>query len=312
MAFYPLHLRSFKTLQTPQTINPTFSAPKTLCLKAQNLSLKMAFYPLHLRRMASSVVAPLAIRATGVRRDYHLCKMAPGPAGVGRVLRNEIGKILWVYTGGTDATEVEVRAVHQGLELLQKNCVNKVLIECDSSNVAEIPDGFPFEIQDEAEIPDWFPFELQDEAEIPDWFKVGDKDIPGHPIFLKREYEGETILVKVRIPDDLVTGYEGKDDDDDENIDDIKGGQHSLRLIIYICEGYMPNLVLICTGYREEISFDGMFFTLKAISDDESVYEGPDFNVPGAFGKYLKIRGINPSTIIYFWHEYMIKRGKST
>ncbi|XP_077252634.1 uncharacterized protein LOC143892046 [Tasmannia lanceolata] len=228
--------------------------------------------------------------------DQHV--KAPGPAGVGGVLRNEIGKILWAYAGGTDATETEVRAVHQGLELIQKIFLNRVVIEGVSSNVAEIPDGFPFE--------------TQDEAEIPEWFKVGDKDIPGHLIFLKRHYEGETILVKFRIPDDLVTGDEGKDDNDDENNDDIKGGQYNLRLIIYICKGYLPNLVLTCLGYREKISFDGMFYPVKPISEDEVLYEGPDFNVPGAFEKYLEIRGIKPSTIIHFLHEYMIKRAKST
>ncbi|XP_077210735.1 uncharacterized protein At2g39795, mitochondrial-like [Tasmannia lanceolata] len=280
MAFYPLHLRSFKTLQTPQTpqtINPTFSAPKPLSLKTQNLSLKMAFYPLHLRRMASSVVAPLAIRAMGVRRDYHCTLFSP--------LQNILSHKVYKKTTVSPPHFPLLVANHSSDAKLS----HPIDLEIESDDYVKV-----------AEIPDGFPFEIQDEAEIPEWFKVSDEDFPGHPIFFKREYEGETILVKVRIPDDLVT-------------DDIKGGQYSLRLIIYICEGYMPNLVLLCTGCREEISFDGMMFVpVKQISDDEAVYEGPDFKVPGVFEKYLEIRGIKPSTIIYLLHEYMIKRAKST
>ncbi|XP_077251403.1 uncharacterized protein LOC143890566 [Tasmannia lanceolata] len=62
----------------------------------------------------------------------------PGPAGIGGVLRNDRGELIWAFAGPigvTDSTEAEVRAAHQGIKLFVNERLSNVVIEGDSPNV---------------------------------------------------------------------------------------------------------------------------------------------------------------------------------
>ncbi|XP_077244140.1 uncharacterized protein At2g39795, mitochondrial-like [Tasmannia lanceolata] len=235
----------------------------------------MAFY---LRKMASSM-APLAIRAMGVRRNHHSTLFSP----LQNILSQKLSKKTTI-----SPLHFSSLAAKQGSDANLLRTIDSEIKCAEESDdhvmVAEIPDGFPFEIQDN----------------------------PGHQtIFLKREYEGETIQVEVHMPD-LVTGDEEDDDNDDGNNDDEKGGQSSIPLIISIFKGDGPCLVFDCTAYPDEVSIESMSVKNQEISEDELAYEGPDFtdldeNLQKALHKYLEIRGIKPSTT-NFLHEYMINK----
>ncbi|XP_077240345.1 uncharacterized protein LOC143881241 [Tasmannia lanceolata] len=63
----------------------------------------------------------------------------PGSSGIGEVLRDELGKVRWAFVGPigvANSSEVEVRAVHRGIRLLENEDLNKVVVvEEDSLNV---------------------------------------------------------------------------------------------------------------------------------------------------------------------------------
>ncbi|XP_077234187.1 uncharacterized protein LOC143876359 [Tasmannia lanceolata] len=62
----------------------------------------------------------------------------PIPSGIGRVLRDEFGAVRWAFAGPigvADANEDEVRAIHQGIKLLVKEDMNRLVLEGDSFNV---------------------------------------------------------------------------------------------------------------------------------------------------------------------------------
>ncbi|KAL7214850.1 hypothetical protein ACSBR1_027097 [Camellia fascicularis] len=146
------------------------------------------------------------------------------------------------------------------------------------------------------EVPDNFPFELQDN--------------PGHQtISLTREYQGETITVEVHMPN-LVTGED--DDNDADNDDAEKNNQSSIPLLVRVSKKSGPCLEFECTAFPDEIAIDSLSVKDPENSEDQIAYEGPDFtdldeNLQKAFHKYLEIRGIKPSTT-NFLHEYMINK----
>ncbi|XP_077225513.1 uncharacterized protein LOC143858674 isoform X3 [Tasmannia lanceolata] len=62
----------------------------------------------------------------------------PGPSGIGGVLRNENGEVVWAFAGPigvADALEAEVRAVHQGMILLGQEILGNLVVEGDLLNV---------------------------------------------------------------------------------------------------------------------------------------------------------------------------------
>ncbi|XP_077239748.1 uncharacterized protein LOC143880655 [Tasmannia lanceolata] len=62
----------------------------------------------------------------------------PGPAGIGGVLRDDKGEVIWSFAGPigiADSNEAEVPAAHQGIKLLEVEYLNNVVVEGDSINV---------------------------------------------------------------------------------------------------------------------------------------------------------------------------------
>lgn len=153
----------------------------------------------------------------------------------------------------------------------------------DHDRVEDVPQGFPFEIQDN----------------------------PGlHAITLKRTYQDEVISVEVYMPD-LVTGQSVNDDDDDED-GGGKANQSSIPLAVSVSKKSGPSLEFRCSASPDEISIESLIVKHPEHSEDQIAYEGPDFpdldeNLQKAFHKYLEIRGVKPSTT-NFLHEYMINK----
>ncbi|XP_077252022.1 uncharacterized protein LOC143891303 [Tasmannia lanceolata] len=61
-----------------------------------------------------------------------------GPSGIGGLLRNEGGEVIWAFRGPigvADANEAEVKAMYHGIKLLQNVDLNKIEVEGDSLNV---------------------------------------------------------------------------------------------------------------------------------------------------------------------------------
>ncbi|KAI3933986.1 hypothetical protein MKX01_019925 [Papaver californicum] len=157
--------------------------------------------------------------------------------------------------------------------------------ESDDHEVVEIPDGFPFKIED----------------------KLGEANI-----ILTRKYEGEDIEVIVSM-NNLVTGENGEGEDDDDQAEDgVSSPQSCIPLLVSVCKENAPTLVFSVMAYPDEISIDSLTYKEPNASEELIPYEGPEFseldeNLQKAFHKYLEIRGIKPSTT-NFLHEYMIDK----
>ncbi|KAL5707282.1 hypothetical protein ACHQM5_025348 [Ranunculus cassubicifolius] len=152
----------------------------------------------------------------------------------------------------------------------------------DHNRVDEIPQGFPFKIEDN----------------------------PGkQTIVLKRDYSGETIKVNVHMPS-LVTGEKGQYDDDDD--DSEKAEQASIPLLVTVSKNSGHSLEFGVTAFPDEVAIDSMSVKESDSSEDKIPYEGPDFtaldeNLQKSFHKYLEIRGVKPMTT-NFLYEYMINK----
>ncbi|KAA8534165.1 hypothetical protein F0562_031642 [Nyssa sinensis] len=238
----------------------------------------MAFSTL-LRRSAS-VAVPLAARVIGSQRHHHCAALfsAVNRSDISQKLCPSPFLSVLHYSSSSSrpgSDESLVRVIESEIKCAQE--------ADDHDEVEEIPDGFPFKIQDN----------------------------PGQQtISLTREYQGESIKVEVHMPD-LVTGEDG-DDDGDDNDDNEKGGQSSIPLVISVSKKKGPCLEFGCTAFADEIAIDSLTIKDPENSEDQIAYEGPDFsdldeNLQKAFHKYLEIRGIKPSTT-NFLHEYMINK----
>ncbi|KAF3329087.1 Mitochondrial glycoprotein [Carex littledalei] len=165
--------------------------------------------------------------------------------------------------------------------------------ECDDhEHVDEVPEGFPFEIEDEKGM---------------------------NIIRLKRIYQGkEKIEVTVSMPS-LVTGEEPEGEDEDED-GEGEGANSQAQSHIPITvrvskDGGAPALEFACTAYPDEVMIDSMSVIESRGGEEEDDllnYEGPDFNdldenLQKAFHKYLELRGITPLNT-NFLHEYMINK----
>ncbi|XP_045798585.1 uncharacterized protein At2g39795, mitochondrial-like [Trifolium pratense] len=153
-------------------------------------------------------------------------------------------------------------------------------IEDDQSAQVEIPHGFPFEIED----------------------NPGERTIQ-----LKRQYEDETITVQVEIP---TVGPGNEDDDADDN--EKNDSESSIPLVVNVFKGNGVCLEFGVTAFSDEVSIDSLSIKKPDESEDELVYEGPEFtdldeNLQKAFLKYLEVRGITASTT-NFLQEYMFNK----
>ncbi|CAI9767551.1 unnamed protein product [Fraxinus pennsylvanica] len=230
-----------------------------------------------IRRTASRVV-PFAIRASSGNQRYHHCS----PLLAAMKTHGDLSRKLFPRSFPVSIHHYSTKKPSSDESLLR---VIESEIQCaqegeDDDEVAEVPQGFPFEIEDH----------------------------PGQQtITLTRDYQGETINVEVHMPD-LVTGEEN--DDDNDNDDEERGAQSSIPLVVRVSKRNGPSLEFGCTAYPDEIAIDSLSVKDTNSSEEQIAYEGPDFsdldeNLQKAFHKYLEIRGIKPSTT-NFLHEYMI------
>ncbi|WJX92379.1 hypothetical protein P8452_74028 [Trifolium repens] len=109
------------------------------------------------------------------------------------------------------------------------------------------------------EIPDGFPFEIEDNP--------GERTIQ-----LTRKYE-----------------------DDNEKND----SESSIPLVVNVFKG--NGVCVAVTAFSDEVSIDSLSIKKPNESEDELVYEGPEFTdlnekLHKAFPEYLEIRGISPIT----------------
>ncbi|KAL0915137.1 hypothetical protein M5K25_015536 [Dendrobium thyrsiflorum] len=129
--------------------------------------------------------------------------------------------------------------------------------DCDDhGRVEEIPEGFPFEIQNEK---------------------------GKNTITLKRCYHGEKIEVLVSMPS-LVTGEEPEHDRragrNDEELKKERANQSSIPLTINARKNEGHGLEFCCTAYPDELVIDTMSFKETKESDEEMLaYQGPDFRL---------------------------------
>lgn len=162
--------------------------------------------------------------------------------------------------------------------------------ECDDfDRVEEIPEGFPFEIQNEE---------------------------GKSTVTLRRRYFGEDIEVLVSMPS-LVTGEEHEHDRSagpggEEGVKE-RPAQSSIPLTINFSKNERHGLEFCCTAYPDELVIDSMSFKeIKESGEEMLAYQGPDFsdleeNLQKSWYKYLEVRGISAMTT-NFLHEYMINK----
>lgn len=110
------------------------------------------------------------------------------------------------------------------------------------------------------ELPDSFPFEIQD--------NTGERTV-----LLTREYHNETIKVQVDIPN-IDVEDENDDDDDDEK---KKSDDSSIPMVVSISKENGPQLEFGITAFPDEITIDSLSIKQTEGSEDELAYEGPDF-----------------------------------
>lgn len=221
---------------------------------------------LMLRRLSFSV-RPLAVRAVGSPRTFRSVISAVLSVEKGTLNRSHFLPFLHFSTKPSSDKNL-IRILESEID-----CAEKPTEE-------EIPDGFPFKIQDN----------------------------PGErTVLLTREYQDEVIKVEVDMPNpDL-----GEDEDEGSNEDEANE-RTSIPLVVNISKGNGMHLEFGVTAFPDEITIDSLSIKQPGDSEDQLAYEGPDFNdldenLRKAFHKYLEIRGIKPS-LTNFLHEYMINK----
>ncbi|XP_057789108.1 uncharacterized protein At2g39795, mitochondrial-like [Salvia miltiorrhiza] len=230
-------------------------------------------------RRASRVV-PLAIRASaGSQRYLHNHRQGAAVlAAVNQPSRNFSPRVFSSV------------AVHHSNKPKSDESLLRVL-------KSELTCAIESQTEEEIEIPEAFPFQIEDQ--------------PGQQtITLIREYNGEKISVEVQMPE-LAGDDENEKEDDDE--DDQQAITESLLpIVVKISKPNAPSLEFSCTASADDITIDSLSIKDPEVSEDQIAYEGPDFgdldeNLQKAFHKYLEIRGIKPSTT-NFLHEYMMDK----
>ncbi|KAG6580520.1 putative protein, mitochondrial, partial [Cucurbita argyrosperma subsp. argyrosperma] len=231
-------------------------------------------------RRASTSVLPLALRSVATPRSFH--HAISGAITIGnRSFRKELNTDFFLpffrsYSAAPAKNNAEVTLIR----VLESEI--KCAEEDDQNSVDEIPEEFPFEIQDN----------------------------PGErTISLYRKYEDETIKVEVDIPNVSAEDEEEDNDEAGENDDEQTREESSIPLVVSISKDSGECLEFGVTAFPDEISIDHL--SIKK-PDDQLAYEGPEFhdldeNLQKAFHKYLEVRGIKPSTT-NFLHEYMINK----
>ncbi|XP_074308211.1 uncharacterized protein At2g39795, mitochondrial-like [Silene latifolia] len=243
----------------------------------------MAALPNMLRKSFSKA-APLATRLIGTRGIVSSAATTTAfSARKGGILSSNLIRHGGCFSSRRFSSEAAISSDKKLVEVVQSE-IDVVVQSDDHGKIVTPPSDFPFTVEDN----------------------------PGEQtITLKREYEGETVLVEVSMPN-LVTGEEEEEDEVDED-DENAGAESSVPLLVTVTkkDENAPYLEFDCTAYPDEIRINAL--SLKnPEAEDQLAYEGPDFldlddNLQKAFHKYLEIRGVKPSTT-NFLHEYMIEK----
>lgn len=121
---------------------------------------------------------------------------------------------------------------------------------CHVLQIDEIPEGFPFEIQDN----------------------------PGErTISLTRKYEDEIIKIEVDIPN--VSAEEEEDNDEAGENDEQAREESSIPLVVSISKDSGVCLEFGVTAFPDEISIDHLSIKQPDGSEDQLAYEGPEFQL---------------------------------
>ncbi|CAJ1801030.1 unnamed protein product [Sphenostylis stenocarpa] len=228
----------------------------------------MAMYAM-LRRASSSMLPQLARRATSSSSSRTF-------KNVLSVLHREATITVVPSLRFANAFATKTGADNSLVQVLQSEI--QCALEDDHQHQVDIPNDFPFEIED----------------------KPGERTIQ-----LKRQFGDETIKVHVDIPN------VAPEDEDDEN-DEKNESESSIPLVVSVFKGNGVSLEFGLTAFPDEISIDSLSIKQSEESEDQLSYEGPEFidldeNLQKAFHKYLEIRGIKPSTT-NFLQEYMFAK----
>ncbi|XP_022947778.1 uncharacterized protein At2g39795, mitochondrial-like isoform X1 [Cucurbita moschata] len=234
-------------------------------------------------RRASSLVLPLAVRSIATPRSFHHAISAAITVGK-RNLSQDLNRSFFLpslrsYSAASESNKADVSLLNVLESEIQ--CAEE---DDQNSQVDEIPEEFPFKIQDN----------------------------PGErTISLSRKYEDEIIKVEVDMPN---VAAEDEDEDNDEggDNDEQTREESSIPLVVSISKESGECLEFGVTAFPDEISIDHLSIKKADGSEDQLAYEGPEFqdldeNLQKAFHKYLEIRGIKPSTT-NFLHEYMVNK----
>ncbi|KAK0585054.1 hypothetical protein LWI29_022800 [Acer saccharum] len=219
-------------------------------------------------RRASSSLIPLAIRTVGSPRTFH--------SAISAVLGTEKCSFSRSSVVPFQRFSTKPTSDEKLIEVLESE------INCsDQPSEKHIPDGFPFEFQDN----------------------------PGErTILLTRKYQDEIIKVEVDMPN-----VDDEEDEDEDEVDnERKEINDSIPLVVSITKGSGTCLEFGVTALPDDIQIDHLSMKRPENSEDQLAYDGPDFteldeNLQKAFHKYLENRGIKPSTT-NFLLEYMINK----
>ncbi|KAH9626299.1 hypothetical protein KSS87_021868 [Heliosperma pusillum] len=244
----------------------------------------MAALPSILRKSFSKAV-PLAARLIGTQRITSSAATTTAfSARNGGVISPHLIRHGGCFSNRFFCSDVAVSSDKKLIEVVQSE-IDVVEQSDDHGKTVTAPGDFPFSLEDN----------------------------PGEQtITLTRDYDGETIVVEVSMPN-LVTGEEDEGEGDDDEDDENPRTDSSVPLLVTVTkkDGNAPYMEFDCTAFPDEIRINGL--SLKnPETEDQLAYEGPDFfdlddNLQKAFHKYLEIRGVKPSTT-NFLHEYMIEK----
>ncbi|KAM7254745.1 hypothetical protein ACFE04_019986 [Oxalis oulophora] len=237
----------------------------------------MAFSSM-IRRACSTVVVPIAIRAVGSPRGYHRAAM------ISSIVQNSRQLRISTRLFSTSSDESLIRTLESEIECAEQP--NHKILQ-------HKPESFPFEIQD----------------------NQGERTI-----LLTRKYGDEIIEAEVDVP--IISPLEDSDDEAEEGEkaenkkeekEEEEGEDSSIRILVTVSKGSVgPRLEFGLTAFPDEIAIDSFSIKPSDDSDDQLVYEGPNFSdldesLQNALRKYLADRGINTSTAAFLL-EYMTNK----
>ncbi|XP_028552371.1 uncharacterized protein At2g39795, mitochondrial isoform X2 [Dendrobium catenatum] len=270
--------------QNLRSLNPSGERQRAASILPSLILLQAAMtFSITLRRVTGVAARAAQGFCFQNRRSYHLAFLPP-LLQKGILSRVESRELLTSFSLARFSSSIQKKPAAD-VELLRivESEIGCAKDEC--AEVGEVPEGFPFEIQDEEGT---------------------------NVITLRRDYHGENIEVVVSMPtvEDTEDDEEGVDEENQG--EDEKNDQPTIPLTVNISKGDGSTLEFCCTAYADELVIDSLCIRGNKVSDDLLAYEGPDFsdldeNLQKAFHNYLEIRGISTETT-NFLYKYLISK----